>query len=211
MDKKQLVRWTIILCGLYFLCQIVADVAAAKIAFVAGYAIPAGTFVYAVTFTLRDLIQKVLGKTVARFVIIAAAVFNILMAGYFVLAVNLAPAPFWPLQDAYATTLGIVPRIVIASIIAELISELVDTEVYSFWIKAMGQRLQWTRVVVSNAVSVPVDSFIFLFLAFWGHMPVEGMIAAAWGQILLKYAVGVVSIPAIYYVPTPPSVAAELE
>ena len=46
-------------------------------------------------------------------------------------------------------------RITIASIIAEVVSELVDTEVYSWFVDRVTTRHQWARVAVSNAVSVP--------------------------------------------------------
>ena len=54
---------------------------------------------------------------------------------------------------------------------AEVVSELIDTEIYSAWVRRMGTRHQWGRVVASNAVSVPVDSALFVSLAFVGVLP----------------------------------------
>ena len=84
MNKKTI--WTVVLLiGGYVVCQAIADVAATKLVQVGGMIIPAGTFVFTITFTLRDLIHKRLGKQWARTVIIAAGIFNLFMAGYLAL------------------------------------------------------------------------------------------------------------------------------
>ena len=62
---------------------------------------------------------------------------------------------------AFVAVLGPTWRIVIASIMAEVISEMVDTEMYSLWIRRITRKVQWSRVLASNAVSIPVDSLIF--------------------------------------------------
>jgi len=193
----------ILLTGLYFMCSLVANVAAAKMFTVFGLVMPAGTLVFAVTFTLRDSIQRVLGKRIAQAVILIGALLNLLMVLYFQLTIGLRPASFWPHQGAYATILGAVPRIVLASIVAMIISELIDTEVYSIWVQKVDpdRKYLWTRVIASNAVAVPIDSIIFQLIAFGGVFPVAALIAAVWGQTLFKYAVTVVSVPLIYLTP----------
>ena len=47
---------------------------------------------------------------------------------------------------------------------------------YSLWVKRVTRRVQWSRVLVSNAVSVPVDSLIFAWFAFgqFGGMLARG-------------------------------------
>ena len=87
-------------------------------------------------------------------------------------------------------------RIAIASIIAEVVSELIDTEMYEVWVRRFAQRWQWGRVLASNAVSVPVDTALFTVLAFWGVLSTEVMLGLFLSNILVKFAV--VSIPGIY-------------
>lgn len=202
VSTKKVLKSVIVLTGLYFLCQILADITAVKIVSFAGLNFPGGTLIYAATFTIRDLIQKRFGKIVARQVIVAAGIFNLLMAAYFLLIQYMAPAFFWDAQPAFTQILGMVPRIVLASIIAEIVSELLDTEVYSGWMKLIGDRWQWTRVLVSNAISLPVDSIIFGFLAFYGmpHWPTAQIWHAIEGQIIIKAAITLLSLPAIYFV-----------
>jgi len=196
-------RIAILLTGLYFLCSLVANVTAVKMIEVFGLVMPAGTLVFAITFTLRDSIQRVLGKRISQAVILIGALLNLLMVLYFQLTIQLQPAVFWPHQDAYALILGAIPRIVLASIVAMIISELVDTEVYSIWVQRVDpdRKYLWSRVIASNAIAVPIDSIVFQLIAFAGIFPLSAMFAAMVGQTIFKYMVTVVSVPLIYITP----------
>ena len=197
MKKTNLV---ILLTAGYLLCQIIADVTASKMVDLFGIYVPAAVFIYALTFTLRDVVHKQLGKQQAVFMVLTAGVVNVLMAAYFMFTVWLKPAPFWGNQEAYNLILGVVPRVVGASILAEMISELIDTEIYH----RIKHLAPWKRVLGSNAVSLPIDSLIFVSVAFAGTMPLSALIAVMLGQILLKAVITVISIPLIYVIPDKP-------
>jgi uncharacterized integral membrane protein (TIGR00697 family) len=109
--------------------------------------------------------------------------------------------PSWGLGKEFSSILAPVWRIVIASIIAEVVSELVDTEVYHLFIKKITKRYQWCRVLVSNSVSIPVDNAIFSTGAFAFALPwpVVGQIFIM--NLLVKYVVTLFSLPMIYIVP----------
>lgn len=194
MKKTNLV---IVLTAGYLLCQIIADVTASKMVDLFGIYVPAAVFIYALTFTLRDVVHKQLGKQQAVFMVLTAVVVNVLMAAYFMFTVALKPAPFWQNQEAYNLILGVVPRVVGASILAEMVSELIDTEIYH----RIKHLAPWKRVLGSNAVSLPIDSLIFVSVAFAGTMPVAALISVMLGQILLKAVITVISIPLIYVIP----------
>lgn len=185
----------------YIAAQVLSDILSLKIARVGGLSIDVGTFTYPFTFTLRDLVHKLLGRMAARTVIIAAAVINLLMAGLFAFAAWLPPDPAWPLQREFVAVLTPVWRIVIASIVAELVSELVDTEAYALWVERVTKRYQWARVLVSNAVSVPLDSLLFAWGAFGGVLPRATVWSIFLANVIIKGAVTLVSLPAIYAVP----------
>ncbi len=185
----------------YIAAQMLSDVLSLKIALVAGFSIDAGTFVYPFTFTLRDLVHKLLGRTAARTVIVAAGLVNLLMAGLFVFATWLPPDPTWRLQREFAAVLTPMWRIVVASIVAEIGSEFTDTEVYHLWVTRVTRRYQWARVLVSNSVSVPLDSLIFCWGAFGGQLPAVTVWSIFWANVIVKGAVTLVSLPGIYLVP----------
>jgi len=187
---------TILLISLYVAAELIANVTASKPVAVAGLVVPAAVFIYALTFTLLDLINERLGKAKARQVIYAALAANLLLAGYVQLAVALPAASFYEGQEAFSRVLGSTPRIVFASLTAYLVSSIIDTEVFAWWRQRIG-RHRWARVLASNAVSTLIDSVVFITLAFAGVMPVLPLIR---GQYIVKMVVTVVSIPLIYLV-----------
>lgn len=204
------VRPALLLSGIYVAAQMLADIASLKIAVVAGLAVDAGTFIYPITFTVRDMIHKRLGKSAARTVIVLAAGINLAMAGFLWLVSVLPADAAWAaweganvtVNDAFARVLAPAWTIVLASIAAEVASELIDTEVYHLWTTRVTSRFQWSRVLVSNAASVPVDSLIFSWLAFgWGFgMPAPQVWEIFWFNVAVKGAVTMASLPGIYLV-----------
>lgn len=191
----------IVVVAAYVAAQMMADITSLRIVMVAGLSVDAGTFVYPLTFTLRDLVHKIIGIRAARALIVAAAAINLLMAGMFwfvsQLPADLSVGP----QAEFAAVLAPVWRIVFASILAEVVAELIDTEVYQRWVNRMGQRHQWGRVLTSNAVSVPLDSAVFCVVAFLGAMPGAVVVSIFAANVLVKGLTTIVSIPMIYAVP----------
>lgn len=185
----------------YIGAQMLADIMSLKIASVAGFSVDAGTFIYPFTFTLRDLVHKLLGRTAARSVVVIAGCINLAMAGLLAFAAWLPADPTWPLQREFAAVLTPVWRIVAASIVAEVLSELVDTEVYHLWVTRVTRRFQWLRVLLSNGVSVPLDSMIFVWGAFGGALPAATVWSIFWANAIVKGVVTLVSLPSIYLVP----------
>lgn len=185
----------------YVAAQMMADVLSLKIAWVAGFSVDAGTLVYPFTFTLRDMVHKLLGRAAARAVILAAGAINLVMAALFSFAAWLPADPAWPLQREFAAVLTPVWRIVVASITAELISEFTDTEVYHLWITRVTRRFQWARVLVSNSFSVPLDSLIFSWGAFGGRYASATVWSIFLSNVIVKGIVTLASLPGIYMVP----------
>ena len=133
----------------------------------------AGTITFGITFTIRDLAHQAsvragLGRRPVFLMIGVAAVVNVVVA----MATN-TPA-----------------RFLVASFLAILISEGIDTEIYH----RLRSRSWLVRVLSSNAVSVPLDSFIFTIVAFFG---VEGydaitMLQIVQADLIFKFLVGTV-------------------
>lgn len=191
--------------GGYVAAQVMADVASLRIVEVAGFAVDAGTLIYPFTFTLRDLVHKIAGKTAARVLIVTAAVINLGMALLFWVTSLLPAGDTAPQTVLFGDVLAPVWGIVLASILAEVVSELIDTEVYSAWVRRMGSRHQWGRVLSSNAVAVPVDSAIFVGVAVAvGVFPSAAAWSIFWVNVVVKGLVTLISIPWIYLVKPAP-------
>jgi uncharacterized integral membrane protein (TIGR00697 family) len=190
----------VIVSAAYVAFQMMADIASLRIVMIAGFSIDAGTFVYPFTFTLRDLVHKTAGIKAARVLIITAAVLNLVMAGLFWLTSILPPDMAVGPQEEFGMVLSPVWRIVFASITAEVVAELIDTEGYRLWVEKVTHRYQWARVLVSNAFSIPVDSLIFVWIAFGGVLPAAVVWSIFVSNVIIKGATTLISLPGIYLV-----------
>lgn len=202
-------RVAVVVVAAYIAAQMMADIASLKVGVVAGRAVDMGTFVYPITFTLRDLVHKTLGKRNAQVLIVAAAVINLGMVLYLMWSASVPSDPDSFGGAEFSAIFAPLWRIVCASIIAELVSELVDTEIYHLFVSRVTTRFQWLRVLASNSVSVPIDNLLFVLVAFSPvsllGAPLVGSWAAAWeiflSNLLVKYGVTLVSMPLIYLTP----------
>lgn len=193
-------RAVAVVSSLYVAAQMMADIASLRILTIGGFSVDGGTLIYPFTFTLRDMVHKVAGIGVARSLIFTAAIVNIVMAGLFWLVSILPPDMTIGIQEEFGAVLAPIWRIVAASIIAEVIAELIDGEAYQAWVKRFGSRWQWTRVLASNAVSVPLDSIIFSLIAFAGVLPWPVVWSIALSNIIIKGITTLISMPWIYMV-----------
>ena len=198
---------SIILCGLYIFFSLAGNIAATKVTYFGSMVMDAG-FIYSLTFTWRDLIHKQLGQRAALTTIWLAAAINLLAAAYFQIVVMMPAQTDWAAsggQSAWEFLFSLQMRITLASILTALIAELIDTKVYQLW--TSGRRAgwpQWTRVAVSNSVSIPVDSLLFPIIAFAGVVGTEGLHQMFWTNIIVKAAITALVFWTIYLVPERP-------
>ncbi len=192
----------VVVVAAYIAAQMLSDIASLKIGVVAGLAVDMGTFIYPITFTLRDVAHKFLGKRNTQVLILSAAVINLFMALYLMWSATVPSDPSWGLGKEFAAILSPVWRIVIASIAAEVVSELLDTEVYHFWVTRVTRHYQWARVLVSNSFSVPADNLIFAVGAFALTLPWSVVWQIFLINLIVKFGMTIVSIPLIYIAPT---------
>ncbi len=206
-------RVAVAIVSAYIAAQMVADIASIKIGVVAlplagALAVDMGTFIYPITFTLRDVVHKLLGKRSAQALIVTAAVVNLGMVLYLMWTASVPSDPEAFGSAEFSAVFAPLWRIVVASIVAEVISELTDTEIYHWFVTRITTRMQWLRVLVSNTVSVPIDNAIFALIAF-APVALLGTAGLPWAvvweifvfNLIVKYGVTLVSLPLIYIAP----------
>ena len=204
---RRALTWLLVAASAYVACSLAANVMSVRILRVgpdwASFSIDAGTLTYPLTFTLRDLVHKIGGRWAARVVIFSGAVCNLLLAVGLWAAAELPAdvAVTSAAQDWFGPVLTPVSRIVLASVVAQVLAELADTEVYHRFVLRFGHRVQWGRVLTSNAVAIPLDSILFVAIAFGGDVPFSVAVSLVWANIAVKGLATLVSVPLIYVVP----------
>lgn len=184
-----------LLTSLFAGSLVIASVLAAKIISIGPLFVPAGVLAYSITFACTDIIGEVYGKRTARQVVLSG--FAALVAALLLIRLSVwwTPAPFWGGQEGFAQLLGTSERIIFASIIAYLVSQLTDVWLFARVRKATGGRHLWLRNNTSTILSQLIDSIVFITIAFAGVMPIAGVI---FGQWLVKIAIALLDTPLVY-------------
>ncbi len=186
-----------VLTGLYVAIVCTAQVAANKIVVIPwiGKAVPGGTYLIGVALAVVELAHHTAptrraGWAHAQVMIAMGFVASALFAGYLELVVHAEPA--FP-QAAFDDALGSTWKIVAGSLAAFAISETVDNSLGA-WLR--DRVPEWTRVVGTNLVSAPLDSLVFIAIAFG-----VGQLDLVEGQFVAKMlATVLVGLPLVYLI-----------
>jgi len=170
----------------------------AKLTTLLGFSFTVGAYAYAVTFPCTDIIGECFGKDEAKKMVRLGLLAYILSLAFSQAAVHLPSASFWNNQDAYETTLGLVPRIVAGSVLAYYIAQVHDVWAFHFWKKLTNEKLLWLRNNLSTMSSQLIDTSIFVTVAFAGTVPIDNLFSLIVGQYVVKLLIAVVDTPIIY-------------
>ncbi len=199
MDNKRL-KIIIAAAAGYISLIIFSNLGSLRILNIAGLSVDGGALLYPFTFTMRDLLHKKTGAQITRFTIWLAAGINILLFA-FVWMVGALPAdPTVGAQAEYSLVLAPGLRLVAASVVAMTIAELIDTVVYSAVRRKYGTRKQWLRVILSNTISVPIDTAVFLLIAYTGLYDFSVLVGMFLSNLIIKYVVSLLSFGGVYLV-----------
>jgi queuosine precursor transporter len=172
-----------VLTGLYVAVVVSAQVGTNKIVDVpfTDLTAPGGTYLIGIALSLIELAHRT-APTRRQGFINAQVMVACGFGGSALIAAYLAILDAMPPDDALFDRLSGTWRIVLGSLVAFLISETIDNS-FGAWLRDRVHDA--VRVVATNAVSVPLDSVVFLFVAFGSLEFIEG-------QIVVKYAVTLV-------------------
>lgn len=129
------------------------------------FEISVGILPYPVTFLITDIISEIYGKEKANQVVttgIFASLFSLLI----VYVSNVAPATDWsPVNDAlFSKVFGATAIAVFASMVAYLLAQYIDIQLFHFWKRLTKGKHLWLRNNFSTFLSQFVDTFSVLFL-----------------------------------------------
>ncbi|MFO8054052.1 MAG: queuosine precursor transporter [Bacteroidales bacterium] len=167
-----------------------------------GFAATLGNIVYASSFLVTDILSENYGKKEAN---------KAIWIGFFslismTLLMNLALL-FEPLQEEFAQTayqslstiFTLMPRIVVASLLAYIVSQKHDIWAYHMWKRRYpGTKNIWLRNNLSTMVSQLIDSILFTFVAFLGVYEMNVLWQIVVTTYLLKWIVAAADTPFVY-------------
>ena len=185
---------------LFVSCLLISNIIAGKLIAVHGLVLPAAVILFPVTYIFGDVMTEVYGFKRARLVIWIGFACNLLMALVFIATIALPSPGFWQGQSAYASVLGMTPRIVAASLLAYFLGEWSNAAILSRMKIVTDGRWLWTRTITSTVVGEGLDTVIFIGIAFGGMLtwPILGQMMLA--QYLWKVSYEVLLTPLTYFV-----------
>ena len=227
LDQKKN-RLFVILAGIFLTNAIMAEMIGVKIfsgegtlglqpahlsilGFTMDFNLTAGAVIWPVVFITSDLINEYFGKPgVKRISYLAAA----LIAYSFIViffTIKLPPAQWWldannkdsagnyfNMDFAFNKILGQGQRIIIGSLTAFLLGQLVDVFVFQKLRKLTGQKMLWLRATGSTLISQFIDSFVVLYIAFLGVFSGQQIIAIGITNYIYKFSIAILLTPVIY-------------
>ncbi|HNM49553.1 MAG TPA: queuosine precursor transporter [Candidatus Obscuribacter sp.] len=160
--------------------------------------ISGATLFFPVTYIFNDILTEVYGYSRSRQIIWLGFAAQILTAFAYWLVGIMPAAPFWHNQTAYDTILGIAPRITLASLMAYIMGEFVNSVILSRLKFAQGGQsgiAQASRFVLSTIAGEAVDSIVFLGIAFYGTMAFKDLVETALTIYVAKVLYEIVALP----------------
>lgn len=221
-------RLFVILAGIFITNALIAEMVGVKIfsaestvglqpahlnifGFTMDFNLTTGVVIWPVVFITTDLINEYYGKPGVKMVSYLTVV--LIAYAFLVLffAIQLPPAQWWleannkdaqgnafDMNFAFAKVFGQGQRIIIASIIAFLLGQLVDVFVFQKLKHITGSKYLWLRATGSTLVSQFIDSFVVLYIAFSGIFSIGQINAIGITNYIYKFSVAILLTPVIY-------------
>ena len=177
----------------------------------------AGVLLWPVVFVMTDIINEYYGPKGVRFLSILAVGLISYAFVMFSGAINLSPSEYFTLGSdlpdanrAYKGVLGQGMWIIIGSLAAFLIGQVLDVFIFHKIKKVTGEKNIWLRATGSTLVSQLIDSFVVLFIAFYVGRRIQTNQGDPWslhqilvtgtGNYIYKFVVAILLTPVIYLV-----------
>jgi uncharacterized integral membrane protein (TIGR00697 family) len=177
-----------------------------------GISLTCGVLLWPLEFVMTDIVNEYYGPKAVRrisFIAVGLIAYAFLM---FYLAMGVPAADFWygtgikngvpDMSKAFNGIFGQGMWIIFGSLVAFLVSQIVDVTIFHKIKKITGEKKVWLRATGSTIVSQLVDSFIVLFIAFklgqgWSWQLVFAICLI---NYTYKFTMAIVLTPVIYLV-----------
>ena len=174
------------------------------------FTLTCGVVLWPLEFVITDIINEYYGpRAVRRISITAVSLIAYAFLMYFI-AIDLPPAKVWidsshqqgveNIQSSFNAVFGQNMRIILGSVVAFLVSQVVDVTVFHKIKKATGDKHLWLRATGSTLVSQFIDSYIVLFIAFSGIFSWQLILAVGIMNYLYKFFMAIILTPVIYFI-----------
>lgn len=174
------------------------------------FTLTCGVLLWPLEFVITDIVNEYYGPKAVRRISFTAVILISYAFLMYLAAIRIPPADVWlnsssqqgvdNIQTSFKAIFGQNMRIIVGSLVAFLVSQLVDVTVFHRIKKVTGDKHLWLRATGSTLVSQLVDSYIVLFIAFSGIFTWQQILAIGIMNYIYKFTMAIVLTPVIYFV-----------
>ena len=164
------------------------------------FEISVGILPYPITFLITDLISEIYGKKKANEVVVGGIFASFFAIGIIYIA-NAAPATDWsPVSnELFSTVFGSTSIAVLASMLAYLLAQFVDIQIYHFWKRLTKGKHLWLRNNCSTFLSQFIDTAtVLLLLCSFGEIDWDLFSGLLIAGFLFKVLIAALDTPFLY-------------
>lgn len=122
-------------------------------------------FLFPISYVIGDVIAEVYGFAAARRAVFTGFGIALLAVASFYIAIWLPAADFYDMQDTFSAVLGLLPRIVAASLTGYVVGQLLNAWVLQKMKDRFGTERLWARLIGSTIVGEFADTLLFCSIA----------------------------------------------
>jgi uncharacterized integral membrane protein (TIGR00697 family) len=188
----------LVLTSIFVGAYSIAPLLAMKIVNIGPITLPAGDFIYALTFLCTDITNEVFGKKYARNIVKCGLLTLIIVYLGTQLAMVLPAADFWEQEETFNEFFGTGFRIFLATIFAYIFSQFADVYIFNWVRQKTGEKKLWLRNNISTFVARFLDVVTFVMIAFYGVYENSELLSIIAGGYVAGLIVSVVDTPFVY-------------
>ena len=189
------------LAGFFVTNAILGELTGGKLFTLGPFTLGIGVIPWPVVFVATDLINEYFGRDGVRRLTLMSIGLIVYAFLVLFLAIQVPAASFSPVSDAhFYAVFGQSLWIIVGSVIAFGISQLVDVGVFWLVRHKTGGRFLWMRATGSTVVSQLIDSIVFIGIAFWlpGKVKTSEFLTVAASNYSFKLIVALAITPLLY-------------
>lgn len=180
---------------------LMAEVTGSKLITFMGFTLTMGVVPFPITFLITDVLNEFYGKKAVKHTTLLGMVMILIAYAIIVIDLKIPASESSPVDDAsFQTVFANSGLVIIGSIIAYLIGQLIDINVFHYLRMKTKEKHIWLRATGSTIVSQLIDSFVVIFIAFGSTLPFNKLVSISTTNFVYKLGIAVLLTPVVYLV-----------
>jgi len=216
MNSRNLSFVTAVLLTIYVSLIVIAQVTAFKIVRIWIFTIPVAVFAYSLTFLITDILHDVIAdatgnpkyaERTCRMFVICGLVANAILLVYVNATVPIKTCVVHEACTLYEKVFTFSTNVVIASIVAYLIAQLIDIAIFHRLYIVHNGKKGYIRNNLSTITAQFIDTFTFITMAFYvlpmvitgkPTLPINTLLHVVFSQYVIKVIIAICDTPFYY-------------